>query len=82
MPKWPAYSSQEFIKAWQQSRTVQQVADALGITRKQAIWTAGNYRERGLILKFYSRGTRYRRDWLALQKLAHDYATRRCDAKI
>ena len=76
MPK-NKVSPEEFITAWQQSRTLSEVARKLGLPNTQAKRTAlnsraANYRKKGVALKKFTARERQGHDWKYLAYLADE----------
>lgn len=63
-----AISPMEFIKAWQESDNVDEVAAKIGIPHRQVYQRAYQYRAKGVPLKRYKFGNRY--DWDELKEFA------------
>ena len=59
----------QFIKAWQESRTADEVAIQLGMTVQQVLQRAYNYRAKGVTLKSHTVGGK-RYDWSELAEFA------------
>lgn len=66
-------SAEDFVKTWQTSNSVSEVAEKLGRTPTSIITRAKKFRKRNIPLKFFERGTRAL-DIEALQKLAQETA--------
>jgi hypothetical protein len=68
-PRRPSVSPHDFVVAWQTGETVEDVAEATGMTVTAASRRASSYRKRGVSLKLFRRG-RGSTNWGALSDLA------------
>jgi hypothetical protein len=64
-------TAEEFIKIWQQAKSVAEVAEKTGLTRLAAIRRATVYRGHNVRLKKFDGGRKF--DWTSLQLAAHRY---------
>ena len=71
----PSVSPRDFVVAWQTGETIQEVAEATGMTETAASRRASSYRKRGVSLKLFRRG-RGNTNWAALSELAQDVKKR------
>lgn len=65
-------SAEDFVRAWNESSSVQEVADRLGMPKPIAHARACNYRRKGIPIKPMRRQYRRKLDIPALQRLAKE----------
>ena len=67
---------EDFVRTWQQSSSVQEVADKLKMTYKAAAQRACSYRKRGVSLKAMMKNCGSKKlDWAKLDNLARSLVT-------
>lgn len=64
--------TKEFIKTWVESPTVQEVAESLGMSRKQVLWFATRLRAKGIKLPKKPRTSTSAEDWAEVVRFAKE----------
>ncbi len=67
-------SAEDFVRAWQQSESVQQVMQITGMSESAVYVRSTKYRKLGIALKKYKAGSGSKLDVQALRKLADELA--------
>ncbi len=69
-----AVSPEAFVRAWQSSKTVDEVAQKTGLDLRAARQRASIYRKKGVPLQRFAGGRFSKPDWAALTALAEELA--------
>jgi len=73
MPQRPSVSAEEFVRAWQTSSELPEVARKTGLRPESVRARAQRFRKKGVPLKkLGARGGRPATDWAALKRLAEE----------
>lgn len=72
MGKEPIVSTEEFIRIWQTSTSIDEVVEKTGMKRKSVPSRAVRLRRRGVMLKYMQKP--HEQDWEYLARLAKEHA--------
>ena len=74
MPGTIYISDEDFVKAWQQAHSIDQVVKAFNTNKSSVQSKAMHFRKNGVPLKKMLRGRVSKRDWEKLIQLAREYS--------